>query len=454
MPNGSIAEKLFPQKCGCTDCEAAVSPAAYLAALIDYLLKHVRHAGSKMDLKFLEDHFYQPFGELPGDCDGEDKKIRQVRICIEVLRRYLGKRPIADAIKEAALEKAEKDYCFTTYSLLLSRFNTNYEEIRRIRNAGDDERKALAERLGIDLTIPRFPGINGDELDQLYLDPQALPTATNALTEQVLEQLFGLADTTRDPLSEGVKLGDEQVQITRWNLNGIAWKVNTDSSGNIYVQLTKDPVTTHVSVYLYQDKARLNLVASGEIRADNGQVQLKPAHDSGLSGVFDIQYVADSSSIIIVAIPALMTWQLQHLRSLWWQQDWPEDAYAASQRLPIIDPDLTGPDDFRFPVQKNAGQPDQAFDLWLERRAWVDAALANLKSLRENDGLPVVLETVFNPLPDFKALLFTLTKGGTTTEVNNARAQLSDLHLTTESFLRLMGIYSKDQVTGMLYGMN
>ena len=77
------------QPCGCSDCEAAVSPAAYLTALLDYSLKHIRNNKIKIDLPFLVDTFHQPFIDLPTDCEAVEKQLRQVRICIEVLRSYL-----------------------------------------------------------------------------------------------------------------------------------------------------------------------------------------------------------------------------------------------------------------------------------------------------------------------------------------------------------------------------
>ena len=216
----NLADKLFPQQCGCNNCEAAVSPAAYLAALLDYVLKHVRNNKNKFDLKFLDDTFHQPFSQLPTDCEAVDKQVRQVRICIEVLRSYLGKRPLADPNKEALLAKAETDYRFAAYSRLLSSVGTSYEEIRRIHKELPEIRQALADRLGIDLTNPRPADPPGDELDQLFLDASAAPPTPHALTELILEILFGLADKTRDPLSEAAKLGDDSAQITRWNLTG------------------------------------------------------------------------------------------------------------------------------------------------------------------------------------------------------------------------------------------
>ena len=156
-----------------------------------------------------------------------EKQVRQVRICVEVLRSYLGNRPLADAVKEAALAKAEDDYQFAVYLLLLNRIGTSYEEIRRSRSETDENRKALVERLGIDLTIPLPADPLGDELDRLFLDVNATPLTPHSLTEQALELIFGFADTTRDPLSEAAKLGDDTGQITRWNLNGAIWGQNT-----------------------------------------------------------------------------------------------------------------------------------------------------------------------------------------------------------------------------------
>ncbi len=181
------ADDISQQKCGCSDCQAAVSPGAYLTALLDYALKHIRNNKNKIDLQFLVDTFRQPFIDLPTDCEAVEDQLHQVRICVEVLRNYLGSRPLADPVKEAALAKAEAEYRFAVYALLLSRIGVSYEEIRRVRGETTENRKALAERLGIDLTEPRL----ADELDQLFLDPGAQPPLDHLLTEQEVERLFG-----------------------------------------------------------------------------------------------------------------------------------------------------------------------------------------------------------------------------------------------------------------------
>lgn len=440
------AADLFQQPCGCSDCEAAVSPAAYLAALLDYTLKHIRNNKNPIDLQFLVDTFHQPFIDLPTDCEAVEQQLRQVRICIEVLRSYLGKRPLADPVKEAALAKAEGDYSFAAYVMLLNRIGTSYEEIRRIRAETSENREALAERLGIDLTEPR----PADELEQLFLDPSAKPPQDHLLTEQAVERLFGVGDTTRDPLSEGVKLGDDQAQITRWNLHGVVWGQNTDPEGRVYVTLV-NPAPTVFRVELHQDHLRTTLIASGEIATATGTVKLVQESNSRLSGVVEIAYTVDSTSISIAALPAFLSWQLKHLRTLWSRQDHPIDAYSddASPRLPIIDPDLIGPDDFRKPTPKNKpADPDKGFDMWLKRRKFVDTKLSGLQKAREAKGITEILKQVLGKqLPDLDGLLLTLTKSGTAPdELKVAKDSVTALNLSVESFTRLMSIRAKDQL--------
>ncbi|GAB7109662.1 hypothetical protein JCM4814A_79770 [Streptomyces phaeofaciens JCM 4814] len=77
------------------------------------------------------------------------------------------------------------EYCLLAYRLLLTRLGTSYEELRLARGVASEVRRALAERLGID-PAP-------DRLDQLLLAP-------DRVTEAGLARLFGLADTTADPL--------------------------------------------------------------------------------------------------------------------------------------------------------------------------------------------------------------------------------------------------------------
>lgn len=229
---------LLGPRCGCDDCEAAISPGAYLASLLDYVLKHVNNSGAKIDLAFLEARFHQPFSDLPIDCEAMAKQVHQVRLAVEALGAYLGLRPLPEPARETMLANAEADYRLAAYMRLLTLLGTTYAEVRSARPAVAADRTALAERLGIDLTPnPAAPRL--DELDRLLLDASLPATDEIALTEKALERVFGLGDTGRDPLSEGVKYGDAQQQIARRNFDGAYWDRNTDAEGLIHLSLFK-----------------------------------------------------------------------------------------------------------------------------------------------------------------------------------------------------------------------
>lgn len=282
--------KVLPETCGCKDCEAAVSPRAYLADLMQYAIDHLRDNGAKIDLNFFKANFHQPFSELPTNCAAQDKQVRQVRICIEVLRSYLGQRPLTPVARETPLKQAEQKYLLDAYQMLLTKMGTSFTEIRLARGAVLEAQTQITERIGITVGA----------LTSLFLDPGASPAQ---LTEAALEGLFGLSDTTQPPIRQ------------------------------------------------------------------------KP-------------------------VSAMQTWRLLHLRSIWKEQDWPVDDYA-DKKLPIVDPDLLGPDDFRYPFGKaDANDPDKAFDLWMNRRAWADGLIVTFKNV------PLRWDTVVGTSsPDFQGIV-------------------------------------------------
>ena len=189
------AERLLQQpRCGCEDCEAAVSPLAYLTDLLDYAIHHVKSNDAPIELDFLERTFHQPFGKLPADCRAMEEPIRQVRLCVEVLRSYLASNPPAAAAL-TSLQAAESAYRIDAYETLLTKLGASYDDVRLARSATSEERVALAGRLGIDLGSGQQ-----DNLERLFLDPAVSPAT---LSEPALEEIFGLIDTTRDPLAGG-----------------------------------------------------------------------------------------------------------------------------------------------------------------------------------------------------------------------------------------------------------
>jgi len=448
---GELGGKLFADSCTCEDCESALSPAIYLGDLLDYSTKSILSGSSPIDLAFLTNTLHQPFGDLPISCEAVTQPVHRVRIGIEVLRGYLGARPLPDAQAESDLEAAEQSYLTSAYTKLLAQIGTSYEELRLARTATVEQRQALADRLGIELTIPR-PAAPGDELDRLLLDlsvglgtPGSL-AALRAL-ERTIEGLFGLADTTRDPLSDGAKFGDDSDDfISRWQFRGSEWGRNTDRDGRVYLRLEQPSKLEAAVLKVYKDTQRQQLVA-----ASMGGAQVLPRNDSGLSGTVNSgSGGAGLTECSISVIPDILSWRLKHLRTLWSAGDHVADAYdeAAIPLLPLIDPDLIGPDDFRIPFEKlNASIPDQPFDLWLARRGSIDQILAALQQDRERgpDGLTLILKDVFGvPLPDFDGLERALAEGDTE-EVAGAVATLVGLNLNVDSFARLMALRAKDK---------
>jgi hypothetical protein len=197
-----VVEQARPVQCGCEDCEAAVSPLAYLADLIAYTLDHVRSGSSAMTLGKLTTLLRQPFATLPTACDEMDRRVRQVRICIEVLRRYLKAKdlPSPNSLKAIMVRGAEARYRLAAYQALLLNAGSSYEEIRRVRAADETERTQVADRIGIAV----------GHLDDLFL----VPGEIGSITESALEDVFGLASTSKsNPLAP---MG--QPKLERWRV--------------------------------------------------------------------------------------------------------------------------------------------------------------------------------------------------------------------------------------------
>jgi hypothetical protein len=463
--------------CQCHDCESAVSPLAYLADLIDYTLKKVRNDGKPLTFKDLKDNFYQPFGELPVACEEMEKKVRQVRLCIEVLRQYLEDNKPGQTEADA-LKIAEADYRLDAFQTLLTQLGGSYDELRLLRPQDKEALEAFANRFGIDPHPDRV-----QRLTNLARNPQTMD-------ESDLEQLFGLQDTdvNRDVLSDGAKIPEANTILKRWNLKGIVWNRHTDAEGTLYVQLTPLSVDGINQSKLYRSPKRQpsDEVASVLRQDDTGPyitLHFYAKNDTDFLASLTIQKpLPNNNRIEIVAIPHILSWRLHRLRTLWQQMDWPEDDFGT--KLPVIDPDIIGPDDFRWPFLKaNAGDGDQPFDLWHQRRLWVDGRITHFASqvvmlLQDpalNLKIPRLVEGRF--LPDLEALFGLMSTTATVAyppqapinqaawpknvqanfkqwlhnldRGNNVESITEDiqtqLHLTVESFRRLMALWEKDQ---------
>jgi len=183
LQRGVVVAEPFEPK----DPDAVFSPAAYLDDLLDFATHRARTAagGALISRQLLVDTYLQPFTDLVTSDNRAvaNQSASQVRLCIEVLRRYLaahGRTVPADA--EAAYRQA-------AYVALLRQLGTSFDEMRLARMADDAARGALANRLGI--ALARF---RRDRLDELLFQPADL-------TEAALKIFFGLEETTLKPLT-------------------------------------------------------------------------------------------------------------------------------------------------------------------------------------------------------------------------------------------------------------
>ena len=110
----------------------------------------------------------------------------QVRLCIDVLRRYLA------AHGASVPADAEAAYRQAAYAAVLRQLGTSSEDMRLARVADEPTRTALANRLGI--ALARF---RPDRLDQLLFQPADL-------TEAALKTFFGFEETTIKPLVDSL----------------------------------------------------------------------------------------------------------------------------------------------------------------------------------------------------------------------------------------------------------
>ncbi|MCI0417912.1 MAG: hypothetical protein L0312_01620, partial [Acidobacteria bacterium] len=179
----------------------------YFSSLLDFTVRRVvkktsANPKTPLEVKDLTGAFYQPFQDLlSADEALQNQQVHQLRICIEVLRKHFDKTaslaPSSAVVQaKAILQAAEAKYRQRAYEAVLNRIGTSYEEIRAARLLDMPARRALAQRLGFDLPLRvAGPSGTGDPLDQFLLQP-------GQFTEADLETLFGLVDSTRDPLDK------------------------------------------------------------------------------------------------------------------------------------------------------------------------------------------------------------------------------------------------------------
>jgi hypothetical protein len=175
---------VLPATCDNAPCRRADSPLAYLAHLLDYALHRLTYNGAPVTLTFLEDRLRLPLRDLPAACEQLDLRVRQTRIAVEALRHEVPANTTRFT-PQALLGFA--------YIRLLSGIGTSFAELRASRTWIERDQRELAARLG--LPVPSGQRA-ATVLGALLVDPDD----PQSLTEEFLEQWFGLRDTRRPPL--------------------------------------------------------------------------------------------------------------------------------------------------------------------------------------------------------------------------------------------------------------
>ena len=182
--------------CGCEECLSAVSPAAYLAQLIDWVLTHLRSNGQEVTLSQLVSDLHQPFDELPASCDAVEHEVRQVRLVIEVLWRFLDMVPTEDLDMPTGFRRAYREVRNRLYHAILANLGADHDRLRIAVSQGDAEDSDLVARTRERLAA--ILGITEDRLDALWFDTDQAPVSPS---EATLQQLFGYRDTRGDPFA-------------------------------------------------------------------------------------------------------------------------------------------------------------------------------------------------------------------------------------------------------------
>ncbi len=192
--------------CGCEECLSAVSPAAYLAQLIDWVLTHLRSNGQEVTLAELVRDLHQPFDELPASCGAVETEERQVRLVVEVLWRFLGMSEAEDLDMPTGFRLAYREVRNRLYHAILANLGADHDRLRIAVSQGDGSDSDLVSQTRAQLAA--ILGIAEDRLDALWFDTDQQPVSPS---EALLQQLFGYRDTRGDPF-----VGLEQPDLITW----------------------------------------------------------------------------------------------------------------------------------------------------------------------------------------------------------------------------------------------
>jgi hypothetical protein len=399
-PQGARLPYAAAAQCDCPACRSAVSPTAYLAALLNYATTSLRVAptpntpglygsagvnpgllavGSALTPRDYQERLLQPFCDLGVSCQSADEQVCQYRLAIEVIQAYWRTRtsPLPGPGDFLRLRQA-RPYVEGVLEALLQAAGTSLAELRAATTASSP---ALATRLQLPLSVLntwQAEFSTASLADERPLDE----------VEAALARAFGLAATATDPLRTGQLIGDNTgpIRLVRWSLQGVEWGINTDPNGLLNVRVEPSPASspsgpTEAHVTVYQGfVAEDNVVARGTLLLSSPASStytglLHPQHGSGLRGsVVATVTGTDPADFSISVVPTAAAGRQQLLAADWLAQDAAASGLLQAQTQPswngqpyLVDPDLLGPDDFRVPNPSDPSGANRAYVLWRRR---------------------------------------------------------------------------------------
>ncbi len=350
----TLLDRIYKEKCACNDCEAAVSPLAYLLDLIHYTVSFVKEddgigGRKKLTLNDLGDRFHQLFKELPAACDSVNESVSQARLSAEVLHNRKGDPDNTNI--DAYLEEV--------YEGMLQLLGTNKTQI--LDAIGNEDRKRrLCERLGFKYDL------NFDIIEKLNLDLDPGTPSENKISQGNLERLSGLKSTHGSPFSLGYKTGDDDNKVTYWRFKNYQYGLNTYADGKIRIKLTEADDTITAEIFGSGE----NPVGSGSITdsGGTGNIAIIPEGINGISGTIQINsYTGNLDNIFVQVIPEILVAQLSSFQERWLELD--------NDGNHIIDPDQLVPQDFKDPFDNSDGKPVK---IWKDRKTLVEGLKSSI----------------------------------------------------------------------------
>lgn len=180
------------QSCGCKDCTSAVSPAAYLAHLLEWTLDHIKDVATAIQFSQLEEELHQPFGDMPANCRAVEEEVRQVRICVEALWRFTNLLAREDLQLSTPFRNAYRHLRNQLYTGILTNLGTSFEQLRRAMLQVDGD-SVVAEQIALHRqNVADLLGVDQSRLNQLFFNIEQPPVSPG---EDLLQERFGFRST-------------------------------------------------------------------------------------------------------------------------------------------------------------------------------------------------------------------------------------------------------------------